>query len=298
MTTALLTGDDTEHRALAAAAATWHLAGSLATLRDAINHHWPKRDHASDGTIGDARHAAAGSASDHNPWLNHTVRALDVDVDGINAPWLAEQLRLAGMHGDPRLAGGGYVIFDGRETSPDFTHWVPYDGTDDHTSHVHVSASRNPVGYEYTGPWQFLALAPAKPQRPQPVPAPHAEPAPQPSPPGPHDASPAAGGDASPRGGHDASGHGAAFRADYGDVGPHIGALQEFLRGTFPLYAGALVVDDVYGPRTAAVVAEFAHRLADDPHTPASDREGLELADGRNVGPRVARGFARFGFMG
>jgi hypothetical protein len=132
-----------------------HLAGALDVLRDALNVHWPNRDHTSDGTIGNAAHLAAGSGSDHNPWLNGTVRALDVDVDGIDAGWLAEQLRLLGAAGDHRLAGGGYVIFDRKITSSDFRRWMPYTGTDDHTLHLHVSASRDAAGYEDRGPWHF-----------------------------------------------------------------------------------------------------------------------------------------------
>jgi hypothetical protein len=257
------------HRAAAAAPA--HLAGALVALRAAIDGHWPKRDHSSDGAWPDDRHVAEGSASDHNPWLGNAVRALDVDVDGIDAPWLAEQLRLDGMHGDPRLADGGYLIFMGRITSPDFTHWLHYDG-DPHTSHLHISFSRKPAGYEYTGPWHFLDVKPGPPQHPQPAPTHPATPAPAPAPPA----------HAAP---HDATGAGADFRAEYGEQGPHVADLQEFLNRYVPLYSD-LEVDGIYGPETARVVAEFGQR------------SGIAEADGRNVGPKIAAVLARAGFSG
>jgi hypothetical protein len=147
----------------------------------------------------------SGSGSDHNPWLNNTVRALDVDVDGIDAAWLAEQLRLLGAAGDHRLTGGGYVIYNRQITSSDFRRWLPYTGADPHTSHVHVSVSRDPVGYEDRGPWHFLDVA-QQPEHPGRVWAP----------------------------GKDATGADAGFRAHYGDEGPKIEELQHELNEQFP----------------------------------------------------------------
>lgn len=260
---------------------TWHLAGSLVALRDAVNAHWPHRDRTSDGTIGDAAHQKVGSASDHNPWLNNTVRAMDIDKDGIDAAWLAEQLRLTGMHGDPRLVGGGYVIYNHQITAPDFSHWTPYDGSDPHTSHIHVSVTRNPSGYEYGGPWAFMAIAPAAPQVPQPIPVP--APAPE---------------DDIHWTGEDATGDGVTFRAEIGDQGPRIRELQRELNENFPAYSD-LVEDGDYGHKTAAVIEEFAHREAIDPATPPppEDVPGLLGADGLNVGPRIARGLHRDGLI-
>ena len=91
----------------------WRVAGCLLVLRDEINERWPERDKASDGMIGDAAHAS--SDSDHNPFIIDdgvgVVRALDVDVDGIDAAKLAEHLRQLGKKGDKRVNNGGYVIF-------------------------------------------------------------------------------------------------------------------------------------------------------------------------------------------
>ena len=137
---------------------TWRLAGALVALRSDVNARWPSRDKTSDGTIGDAAHATR--ASDHNPWVVvdgvGVVRALDVDVDGIDAAWYAEQLRLVGAAGDRRLNGGGYVIYNRRITTADFSGWRVYTGTNPHTSHVHVSFSQYQSGFDDASPWTFL----------------------------------------------------------------------------------------------------------------------------------------------
>lgn len=53
--------------------------------------------------------------------------------------------------------------------------------------------------------------------------------------------------------------------------------VQAFLRRYAPLYAGQLVVDGYWGPQTCGVLAEFARRT------------GIRGADGRNIGPQIAR---------
>lgn len=298
------------------AAANWHLAGALVSLKRGVDAHWPKRDKDSDGGIGDKLHRAKGSASDHNPWLHNTVRAYDFDVDGINEKWLAEQLRQAGLRGDRRLAGrtgdvsdNGYVIyFDtdaGRAliTSPDFSRWVEFDGAP-HKTALHVSVTRDPAGYEDAAPWAFLTAAPVPPG----VSIPAQAPAPAPALPagfGPFPGNAAAqaphpDGDAVtleatyPPPGADAVGGGAGFRAQFGNIGPKIKALQEGLNDTFPLYS-KLIEDGDYGPNTAAVVEEFARRAAEAASTPDGDRAGLRQADGNNVGPRIAAALGRHG---
>lgn len=138
---------------------SWRLAYALVALRNGVNAKWPGRDKTSDGTIGDAAHASR--ASDHNPFVIvddvGVVRALDIDVDGIDAGWVAEQLRLLGAADDPRLTGGGYVILNHRITSNDFSHWNAYTGSDPHTGHIHVSFSLNRAGFDSTAMWGFLA---------------------------------------------------------------------------------------------------------------------------------------------
>jgi hypothetical protein len=295
----------------AAAAQSWHLAGSLVALKAAVDAHWPKRDKRSDGGKASPEHEARspGASSDHNPWLNNTVRAYDFDTDGIDAAWFAEQLRILGAHGDRRLAGGpttddnGYVIYNHHITAPDFSRWVPYDGPNPHVVEVHVSVTRDPAGYEDARPWEFLAVAPLHPVAPRssstpahaaedrhgPHPGNTAAEAPYPD----SDAHPAEPDFPPP--GHDARGNGADFRAQWGNQGPRVKELQDGLNRTFPRYAH-LVIDGVYGAETAAVLEDFAKRIAEnDPQCPDDDRHGLATADGNTVGPRIARALQRVG---
>lgn len=138
-----------------------------------INARWPKRDRSSDGTIGDAAHATR--SSDHNPFVVKNgigiVRARDVDKDGIDAPWLVEHLRQLGARGDPRLRPGGYIIFNRRITSPDFSRWNAYNGSNPHTMHFHVSFSTDtgPAGFDSTAGWGITNAAPAPTPAPQPT---------------------------------------------------------------------------------------------------------------------------------
>lgn len=157
-------------------ATSWRNCRASIVLADEVNRRWPGRDRASDGTIGDAAHATR--ISDHNPWMVvarvGVVRARDIDKDGIDAPWLVEHLRQLGERGDRRLTGGGYLIFNRRITTPDWRGWRVYTGRNPHTSHVHVSFSRNPAGFDSAAPWGIWPL-PAPPP-PPPPPAPPAPP--------------------------------------------------------------------------------------------------------------------------
>lgn len=60
----------------------WYLNPALTRWRLAVNGRFPGRDKTSDGTLGDARHAAG--TSDHNEDLDGTVDAWDMDVDGVD----------------------------------------------------------------------------------------------------------------------------------------------------------------------------------------------------------------------
>ncbi|WP_181778934.1 hypothetical protein [Pseudonocardia pini] len=95
------------------------------------------------------------------------VRARDIDVDGIDAAWLAEHLRLLGAKRDRRLYPGGYVIFNERITTPDFSGWRRYTGTNPHTKHVHVSFTTNPAGFDDVGAWGISTAAPTIPALPE-----------------------------------------------------------------------------------------------------------------------------------
>lgn len=148
---------------------SWRVADALLTLRAEVNARWPNRDRRSDGTIGDAAHATRNS--DHNPWLRSAgvgvVRALDVDKDlagpasdprpageATEAAWLADHVRALGIAGDPRLVGGGYVIWNRRIASEvDRWAWRPYSGINPHEHHVHVSVTRNSSGFDSRASW-------------------------------------------------------------------------------------------------------------------------------------------------
>jgi hypothetical protein len=307
----------------AAAAQNWHLAGALVALKRDVDAHWPGRDKRSDGGIGDEAHQAKGSATDHNPWLNNTVRAYDfttaqAGVNGIDGAWFAEQLRLAGLAGDYRLAGNtgdssdnGYVIYNRKITSPDFSRWVDYNGPDDHTKHVHVSVTRLVAGYEDLSPWAFLqghpilatptpvgggavhAVPPAPAGQQVPVIGPHPgntakeAPAPVADLDGPEPSG-------YPPAGQDAVGTGPSFRAQFGNEGPRMKELQGQLNRDLPLYS-AIQEDGVYGQETAAVIQDFARRVAADPTCPAELRDRLAGAHGDNIGPGLAAAFPLYG---
>ncbi len=143
----------------------WRNCNASLRLVDEVNRRWPGRDKSSDGTIGDAAHASR--SSDHNPWVvvggQGVVRARDIDKDGIDAGWLAEYLRGLGARGDARLAGGGYVIWNRRITTPNFSGWKAYTGSNPHTHHVHVSFSRNQAGFDSNAGWGIVGAPAAAP---------------------------------------------------------------------------------------------------------------------------------------
>lgn len=239
----------------------------LGAEADAAN---PSRNKASDGTIGDAAHAAEGKGSDHNPWVisggEGIVRARDITNDpALNLPAVAERIRAAAIAGKlPQVTGGGYVILNGRITNENWSGWHEYTGPDPHVSHMHVSVSLAEKQFDSRAAWGvFTAPQPPAPVNPQP-PAPAAWTGP------------------------DATGSGPSFRAQFVPApqsnGPRVQAFQAFIRRYAPAYAAELVVDGWYGQQTAGVVAEFARRCA------------IAGADGNNIGPKIAFALYKAGF--
>lgn len=136
------------------------LAPALVDLRAEVDRRWPHRDKRSDGWLGDARHRR--TPSDHNPNGFGVVRAIDLDVDGILAAQLAEHVRKRGAAGDRRLRGG-YVIYN-RRIAGTHTRWAwhAYNGSNPHTTHLHVSAADAPADYNTRGGWGVTSIgAPA-----------------------------------------------------------------------------------------------------------------------------------------
>jgi len=115
-------------------------------LRLQVDDSYPDRDRTSDGWIGDTRHQARASASDHNPDANGIVRAIDIDRDLSGKakpdlmPDLADQIRLCAKRGDKRIS---YIIFDGRIASARFGfRWRKYRGSNPHIKHCHISFTK------------------------------------------------------------------------------------------------------------------------------------------------------------
>lgn len=112
--------------------ASWRLAKGLIKLREQVNERWPQRSKISDGSIGNAEHAAR--ASDHNPDTHGIVHAIDITHDpehGADGGLLAQALTT-----DSRLK---YVIFAGRIYKARTGQWEAYHGPNLHDHHVHVS---------------------------------------------------------------------------------------------------------------------------------------------------------------
>lgn len=134
----------------------WRLANSLVRLRDQVNAKYPNRNKASDGTIGDAAHAA--SASDHNPNGAGVVCAMDITHSpqtGFDVHALADRLRV-NRHPDLK-----YIISN-RRIAGAWTGWAwaPYNGSNPHSSHAHFSVGRGNDGqstppYDDTNDWSI-----------------------------------------------------------------------------------------------------------------------------------------------
>lgn len=138
----------------------WRVARSLATLRDQVNRRAPRRNKASDGTIGDARHCQR--TSDHNPWVRDggvgVVTAFDITHDprgGCDANTIAEAIRAS------RDARVKYIIWNRRIANSAAIGgaqpwaWRPYSGDNPHTRHVHISVKPDKASYDSTAAWSI-----------------------------------------------------------------------------------------------------------------------------------------------
>lgn len=140
---------------------SWHLAPSLARLRDEVNAKWPNRSKASDGTIGDAAHSSR--TSDHNPNSRRSVNAIDITAKGISTDTL---IAAAKKHPSVR-----YIIFNRRIMNRDIGNFRsrPYSGSNPHTQHVHISLYQRRSAEDDTRSWGLgkpsSSPAPAKPKK-------------------------------------------------------------------------------------------------------------------------------------
>lgn len=200
----------------------WHLAPSLAELRDEVDAQWPHRDKSSDGTLGDASHAAR--ASEHNPDNDPdpmplgAVSAMDITKDSAA---MIEAVRKA-LIADPRT---WYVIHAGFIYSR--THGFAkrqYTGSNPHLHHLHISLMQTKEAHDDVSSWGIHGSV-VKPPTPAPVPVP-----PKP-----------------------ATGRKLGSRTlKVGSTGADVKVLQRFLPG--------LVDDGVFGPLTEAAVKAYQRK--------------------------------------
>lgn len=132
---------------VALAGSGWKLAPSLARLVSDVDVRHPNRNRASDGSIGDAAHAARSSF--HNP-SDGWVDALD----------LTHQAGVFDAHGFAdalvarKPAWMDHVISNRRIASAARGwQWRAYDGTNPHDKHAHFAVLRNEAGRTSTAPW-------------------------------------------------------------------------------------------------------------------------------------------------
>lgn len=240
-------------------------AASLDVLLAEANAANPTRSKVSDGGIGDPRHQQLGKASDHNPWVTvagrGVFRARDFTVHGLDVAGAFERMRAKAAAGQlPQLTGGGYLIHAGRITRPDFSGWAEYVGENPHVTLGHVSVSRDPKRFDDRRPWNVWTAPRPAPARPTPAPAPPA--------------------------GADLRGRAFDLRGEEGATGPRVRGLQQFLARGYPAYARSLAADGVWGPKTTEALRQFGRR------------SGVRTADGRNIGPQLARKLYVVGFRG
>lgn len=138
---------------------SWHLAPSLVQFRNEVNKKWPNRSKKSDGTKGNAAHAAR--KSDHNPNSRGSVNAIDITFPGVNAQ---EIIKAVSKH-----PSANYVIFD-RKIYSRKNGWKAekYTGASPHTEHLHISILQSVKAEQSKVKW-FPAPAPAKPAPAKPV---------------------------------------------------------------------------------------------------------------------------------
>lgn len=166
---------------------SWILTRGLTTWRGEINTTFSSRDKTSDGTIGDAAHAAGTSGhnnenSGHAEYNDHDgideVRAIDVDKDLRNPKFSMEQLIqwLVSLGRAGKYLPFRYFIFNGRIWRKS-TGWKTekYTGPNKHDHHAHFSGDYTEKADNWTG---ILGLAayvkkvttPAPPKPVKPVP--------------------------------------------------------------------------------------------------------------------------------
>jgi len=130
------------------------VAKSLRVIYDQVSNAYPNRNTSSDGTIGDAAHAATNS--DHNPGPDRVVTALDITHDpahGVDTYALAENL-LREKDGRIKYIISNRKIASGTGQSNPAWVWREYSGSNPHDMHIHISVKDPPVG-DGEQPWKL-----------------------------------------------------------------------------------------------------------------------------------------------
>lgn len=140
---------------------TWVADLGLLKLRSQVDRAAPKRRRDSDGLVGDADHAAR--TSDHNPEEPapagnppRQVDAVDLTHDPANRADMGVVTEAIRRSRDRRVK---YVIFNGRmfasyaRIGRKAWEWGPYDGSDQHEGHAHVSV--NDEHHDETQDWEI-----------------------------------------------------------------------------------------------------------------------------------------------
>ena len=133
---------------MVATSGSWgRLAPSLVTMVNEADRLAPNRSKTSDGSLGDAAHAARSSF--HNP-LDGYVDALDLTHDPLNGWDVHARAGELVARGDGRL---DHVISDRQIWSAAQPVWRSYTGTNPHIHHAHFAVRRNLAGRSPTGLW-------------------------------------------------------------------------------------------------------------------------------------------------
>lgn len=134
-----------------------------------VDARWPGRPTASDGSIGDAAHAAR--PSEHNPDRDADPMPAGyvsaVDITKASAAQMGELL--GKLTTDPRV---WYVIHNGRIYSrKNGFRGQRYTGPNPHIHHMHVSLMQTATAASSTAPWHIAPVAPEPPApgKPKPV---------------------------------------------------------------------------------------------------------------------------------
>ncbi len=154
--------------------ANWRVAKSLDVILKQVNAQWPNRDKSSDGTIGDAAHAAR--ASDHNPNAAGVVTARDITNDpahGLVSRQLAESIIASKDERVKYIISNAQICSGTGQNQPAWV-WRPYSGINAHRQHVHISVKGDPAHYDNTALWNITGGQTVTPPQPPTVPQPTA----------------------------------------------------------------------------------------------------------------------------